>query len=529
MNSSRTTELADLLEELAGLHVLADENPFKTRAFEKAAATLRELGPRAFDFQSLAQAGKLTDIPGVGKGIAEVLREFLIDGKCSLRAELEAKIPAGVQQLSRVPGLGAKKARLVVEELGITTLAELEYACRENRLRDIKGFSDKSQVKILEAVVYLRAGQGKLRLDEIDHWVEEIQASMEVKKEQLQWRVAGEAARRSEVCSGLDLIVQGSAAQVAPWAAELKSKHPQVRIHGVDHSGASDLLWKEITAPARPAAELRLASGENAIDVLPADLWDSNFSGFKSSDQKSLITRDQIQGAFHMHSTRSDGRNSLEEMVIEAKRLGLKYIGISDHSQTSFYARGLKSDQLKEQEKEVREVQDRHPEIRIFWGIESDILADGSLDYTDAELKRFDFVIASVHSRFQMDAETMTNRLLEAVRNPHTTFLGHSTGRLLLGRPAYACDLEKVIRAAAEVGTAVEMNCNPQRMDLDWRFGPLLRETGCLTSTNPDAHDTAGLSDLRYGVDLARKALVPARQVVTTWDVKQVEKWLISD
>jgi DNA polymerase (family 10) len=229
---------------------------------------------------------------------------------------------------------------------------------------------------------------------------------------------------------------------------------------------------------------------------------------------------------FHNHTTRSDGVASLEQMVVAARKRGYEYIGISDHSKSAVYARGLTDDVLKEQEKEVREVQEKHPDVRIFWGIESDILADGSLDYEDKILKRFDFVIGSVHSRFKMDCEAMTDRMCEAIRNPYIRFVGHLTGRLLLDRKGYDLDMERVIAAAADAGVAIEMNANPARLDIDWRWGAELRKRKVFTSINPDAHATSELEYTRFGIAMARKALMPAELVLNTRSAKDVEKWL---
>ncbi len=233
-----------------------------------------------------------------------------------------------------------------------------------------------------------------------------------------------------------------------------------------------------------------------------------------------------IQGVFHNHTTRSDGSASLEEMVVAARDLGYKYIGISDHSQSAFYAQGLKGEDLLTQEREIHEVQEKYPDIKIFWGIESDILADGSLDYDEKILKRFDFVIASIHSRFQMDKEAMTDRILEAIRNPYTRFLGHATGRLLLGRKGYDMHMERIIEEAAKRDVAIEINSNPARLDIDWRWGAKLREYQTVVSVNPDAHDTDGLKDVHFGVAVARKALLSQGLVVNARSVNDVEKWL---
>jgi DNA polymerase (family 10) len=246
----------------------------------------------------------------------------------------------------------------------------------------------------------------------------------------------------------------------------------------------------------------------------------------RSGKIAEILPFDGVEGIFHNHTTRSDGADSLEEMVRAASELGYKYIGISDHSKTAFYAQGLKEDVLEEQEAEIRALQKKFKNIRIFWGIESDILADGSLDYDEATLRRFDFVIASVHSRFGMDREAMTERIVKAIRNPATRFIGHLTGRILLGRKGYELDMDRILQEAAAHDVAIEINAHPSRLDIDWRFGGAMRKYGVKTSINPDAHEIAGLKDVRYGVVMARKALLPGSLVVNSWNVSEVESWL---
>jgi DNA polymerase (family 10) len=246
----------------------------------------------------------------------------------------------------------------------------------------------------------------------------------------------------------------------------------------------------------------------------------------RASRLGSVLPWDGVMGVFHNHTSRSDGADSLEVMVEAASRLGYQYIGISDHSKTAFYAQGLSEETLLEQREEVARVQSRFPQIKIFWGIESDILADGSLDYDDRILKKFDFVIASVHSRFGMDREAMTDRIVKAIRHPSTRFIGHLTGRLLLGRKGFEVDMERILGEAVAHDVAIEINAHPSRLDLDWRYGSQLRKLGVKTSINPDAHEVAGLEDVRYGVVVARKALLPGSLVVNSWGTEQVEAWL---
>ena len=234
----------------------------------------------------------------------------------------------------------------------------------------------------------------------------------------------------------------------------------------------------------------------------------------------------EVQGVFHNHTTRSDGTSTLEEMVLGAKKLGYKYIGISDHSQTAFYAKGLKLKDLEAQEREIRDLQESYPDIRIFWGIESDILQNGSLDYEAKLLKKFDFVIASVHQRHSLGTKETTERIIRAVQNPATRMIGHLTGRLLLGRKPMEMDIPRIIEEAAKNDVAIEINSNPWRLDIDWRWGKELRQQKTLVSLNPDAHDIQGLKDTVHGVVVARKALLPKEQVLNSWPLAQVEKWL---
>ncbi|MEN9724229.1 MAG: hypothetical protein RJB38_2215 [Pseudomonadota bacterium] len=543
-----------LLEEIAHLMSLKGENPFKVRAFEKAAAILtgRE------DLAERARQGTLTELDGIGKGIAEVLTEFLITGVSKVKAELESTLPAGLLELTQIPGLGPKKAFQLIETLEISSVRELEYACQENRLLKIKGFGPKIQQKLLENIRFLQAATGQVRLDQV---LEPAQHLLEEMRRLLKTRVecTGEVRRRCEVLHSVGLLIELSAAELVdgkPSSAAMK------RISECLVAAKSASTGAPIGVPI----ELEFAEAKNwgthwARGSSSAAHWSALFpegsepGAFRDEEAlyaskklpwidpvlretghelelaargvlHQVIQQDRIRGVFHFHTTRSDGAHSLEEMVRAAREWGYQYVGVSDHSQSAFYAQGLKEDELLAQEREVRAVQEKYPEVRIFWGIESDILADGSLDYPDHLLKHFDFVIASIHSRFQMDRETMTERVVQAIRHPQTRFIGHLTGRLLLGRKGYELDVERVIREAAKHDVAIELNAHPQRLDIDWRHGPLLKKAGALVSINPDAHEVAGFSDTEYGVWMARKALLFDESVVNAWDLRKVESWL---
>jgi DNA polymerase (family 10) len=552
---------SELLEEFARLMQLKGENPFKTRAFEKAAALLAGV-PEA-ELKQRARDGTLTDLDGVGKGISEVLTEFLLQGRSTALVELQASIPQGMLELTRIPGLGPKKAQQLIEELGIESVRELEYACRENRLLKLKGFGEKLQQKILDAIAFLHSTEGQARLDEVLPGAEAL-ADRVRRATGARVELTGEIRRRCEVVHAVELLVELSgksapkdslqkrtdleriiadASAKEPIPVEVKTNFADPQRWGYDwaRTTAGEGHWKALGAPEAPGDSRTSVDEESFYRELGLPWVDPVLreTGEEVSRLREpgagaflegLVTERSIQGVFHCHTTRSDGADSLEAMVEAAIARGYRYIGISDHSQTAFYAQGLKAAALKEQEREIRELQEKvdreHPGFRIFWGIESDILKDGSLDYPDSVLKRFDFVIASIHQRHELDRHTMTERIVQAIRNPRTRFIGHLTGRLLLGRRPYEIDIERIIAEAARHDVAIELNSHPQRLDIDWRWGPELRGRKALISINPDAHEVSGLDDTRYGVWMARKALMPAAQVVNTRPVEEVARWL---
>ncbi len=557
MKTAREKAL-QILEEVEHLMKLHGENPFKLRAFEKARVTIEGL-PEAEDLKERARIGTLIELPGIGKGISDVLTEFLLSGTSKARDELKKALPEGLWELTQVPGLGPKKARQVIDELGITTWGELEYACRENRLAKLKGFGDKVQAKVLEGVQFLRATEGMQKISDAFPQAESLYEKLRIAANHgrkpapvpgLRVVEAGALRRRLEVLAELDFLVELPEAQAA--AAEVRKACEEavqaareagavrlpVKLHYSGHerfgyewarlTGTPE-HWQALGSPAAfDAPDEDAFFARLQLSVIPAEARETGEEVRLGREGKlqGLLGWDGVKGIFHNHTTRSDGANTVEEMVRAARDLGYRYIGISDHSQSAFYAQGLKVPDLLDQEREIREVQAKYPDIRVFWGIESDILEDGSLDYDEKVLKKFDFVVASIHSRFQMDRDTMTERILQAVRNPATRFLGHATGRLLLGRPGYACDLERIIRECAKFDVAIEINANPARLDVDWRWGPVLRDCGAQVAINPDAHEVAGLQDTRYGIAVARKALLPATQVVNAGSVEAVEKWL---
>jgi DNA polymerase (family 10) len=544
MRTPTNAETVELLEEMRSLMELNGENPFKVRAFEKAANVLSERD----DVVARARAGTLTEIAGIGKGISEVLVEFIVHGKTTERDELKKALPPGLVELTSIPGLGPKKARVLIDELGIHSIAELEYACSENRLTKLKGFGEKVQEKIIQGIRFQKANQGRARIDEAFPHAERALAALTEAAGECRVSETGELRRRMETLSRLEFLVElpesGDKAfrskiekAAKTFADENKASLPialdyaagETFGYELARTTASEASWKALECDKPLAARDEEAFfSKLGLEWIPPETRETGEEVRLARAGKlgAILPWNGVRGIFHNHTTRSDGVATLEQMVREASRLGYEYIGISDHSQSAFYAQGLKPDTLLTQEREIREVQEKYPDIRIFWGIESDILADGSLDYDAKILERFDFVVASIHSRFQMDRHTMTERILEAIRNPCTRFLGHATGRLLLGRHGYDVEMERIIEEAARHDVAIEINANPARLDIDWRWGPELRKRKTLVSVNPDAHSTEGLRDTLYGIAMARKALMPTSQVVNSRSADEVARWL---
>ncbi len=528
--------MADTLE-------LAGENPFKVRAFRKAADTLGQ-SEYADRLVAMVADGSLVEIPGIGKGILAFLQETAA-GRVSpdLEAALK-KIPQGLRELTRVPGLGPKKARVVVDQLGIQTLGELEYACKENRLLKLDGFGEKLQTKILASVQFLLRSVGKALLSDSENWADAIESKLKEPDRALAVRT-GSLARRDEVLSELEWVASADVAKKIEKAADAVNPAVRVEVHraevaelgvaSVRRSSAPD-FWKALEKRSKEKLDTISAGTETeffkkAGTPFLAPEFRGSATIFDLLDKPgvdSIVREDDVRGVFHAHTTRSDGHDSLEEMTRAAHTAGFEYFGVSDHSQSAFYAHGLSAEDLKAQRKECEAAQKKVPACRIFWGIESDILKDGSLDYSEKVLGEFDFVIASIHSRFGLGRKDMTDRIVKALKHPRTRILGHVTGRLLLGREGYDIDMEEIIKVASHEGKAIEINAHPQRLDIDWRWGDALRKHKTWVAINPDAHEKEGIRDFRYGVAMARKALLPKTQILNALNTKEVASWLKS-
>lgn len=530
----KNEEVSSLLERMAFLLELAGENPFKIKAFLNAARVIEELTEEAQDLHS---EGKLAGTKGIGKGILAFLDEAFKGKNPEEYVELQRQFPDTIHELTLVRGLGPKKAKALFKELGIGSLAELEYACTENRLVDLKGFGLKTQENILAGIAQIKANRGKVLLPVAEHELAVVLNALP-ERDCARLEPVGEIARTCEVVSALEFLVVGE----PPALPAASPGGLPIRVHrpASDHSlaaerirlSASPEFWHALSARAgRNAKAFRLATEEEifrALDLpwLPPELRESPAT--LKNPPTDLLEEKQIRGVFHLHTTASDGANTLEEMADKCIALGYQYMGVSDHSQTAFYANGLKKDAILSQREEIEALNEKYSSrgFKILQGIESDILAGGELDYPEKVLEKLDFVIASIHGQMNMNPEEMTKRLVRALENPYTSWLGHPTGRLLLGRNGVSCDMEAVIDAAARTGTALELNANPYRLDLDWRHLPYARAKGVRIGIHPDAHSLRGLEDTALGVRIARKGALRARDVTNTLSFPEISAWL---
>ncbi|AZR74833.1 histidinol-phosphatase [Anoxybacter fermentans] len=563
-------EVSKILHQIGVMLELRGENPFKARAYYNGAKKIEALDE---DINQVVREGRLREIPGIGATLAENIEELVMTGQLSYFEELARDLPEGLFDILRLPGLGVKKVSKLYRELGISNLGELEYACIENRLIELSGFGEKTQRKILKGIKTLKKFQGQyLYANIIDYAIkiiEIIRTWPEVKKAEL----AGSIRRKKELIKDIDIVVvtfepekvmerlikadfteevigsgptKTSVRLKEGLNLDLRAVKPDEYVYALHHFTGS----KEYNIAMRARAKnMGLKINEYGIfrddkrieckdeseffktlglTYIPPELRENmgEIAAAENDELPELITREDIQGVFHVHTRYSDGVDTIPELVRACRERGLKYLGISDHSKTAFYAHGLKVSDVKAQWEEIDALNAELEDFYIFKGIEAEILPDGSLDYSEEILKGFDFVIASIHSNFNGTEEEMTNRLLKAIENPYTTMLGHLTGRLLLSREGYPVDIYRVIRACAEHQVIIELNANPYRLDLDWRYCKYAIEEGVLISINPDAHRISGLDDLNYGIAIGRKGWLTKENVFNALSIEEVKAYL---
>ena len=543
------SEIVDRLELTGRLMELHDRDAFKTRTFQSAAFNLDK---STADLVNLS-VEELVKLPGVGKSVAQKIREMADTGHLTDLDELLAQTPEGVLDMFRIKGLGVKKVRTLWHELGIDNLHDLQLAGENGQIAKIKGFGESTQEKILAALEFLQEQQGKVRMDKAAMMANLL--NDELSKHFDRVEISGQVRRKAQEVDTVQLLIQTSdpisamltlsklpnleqnEAESSPfaWRGRLNGFDVQVELllypveqmnrqlfvhtaaephlQQVGEGGASLLqiaytsVVSEVTDSPTAAVEQAIYARAGLPYIVPEMREDDFAFRWASRHQTDeLVTWNDLRGTLHNHSTWSDGKQSIANMAAYCRELGLTYFGIADHSKTATYAHGLSVEQIQAQQLEVDQLNAGFGnDFRIFKGIESDILGDGSLDYDDATLATFDYVVASVHQTLTMTQEKATTRLLRAIENPYTTILGHPTGRLLLAREGYPIDHRAIIDACAEHNVIIEINASPYRLDIDWRWIDYAMQQGVMLSINPDAHDLAGLLDMHYGVAIGRK------------------------
>src|SRR5881392_2319553 len=571
--------IADVLEKIATLLELKDENPFKIRAYVNAARSLETWGGNIAD---LANEEVLEKIPGIGKAIAAKIKELVETGSLKFFDELRAEFPADILELFSLPGLGAKKIKALHEKLQVSSIAQLHEACVAGRVADLPGFGKTTQEKLCRAIDERQKYEGKFQLGKIAAEAERLQDDLRAHSEALHVCIAGSYRRRKEIVRDLDFIVATKApAEITamfvqhPLVASIIAQGPtksSVRLrsgiqcdlrvvsateypfalnyftgskeHNIEmRNRALKRGWtlneyRLAPVPIAPGARKKKSTikiprvRDEAelyraldLDFIPPELRENRgeFEGAKKHSLPRLIEAENLRGTFHCHTTASDGHNSLEEMAQAAQALGLEYLGIAEHSRSSIQAHGLDQAKLSAQVAAIRKLNQKFNGFRLFAGIECDILRDGSLDFPDEVLAKLDFVVVSIHSVFNLSETEMTKRVIRAISNPFVTILAHPTGRLLLQREPYLVDLPAILDAAAETGTWVELNAAPKRLDLDWRWWPRAKEKGVKCVIDPDAHRVERLQDLWFGIGVARKGWLTKDDVMNCLPLGKIE------
>jgi DNA polymerase (family 10) len=542
--------VAQVLEQIAAFLELKAENPFRIRAFRTAA---KAVGTFPGELKQGLEDGSLASTKGVGPATLQIVSELAATGKAGMLEELREQIPPGLVEMLAIGGLGVAKIRQIHDVLGIDSLPELEAAAQDGRLAKLPRFGPKTSENILKGIAFLRQATAYRLLHHAADEAEGLRAALEQVPGVSRAIVTGEVRRCSEVVRDLVLVL---VADVAPAEVFRRlSQFPGVHeFAGQDErrltlrfaGGASAQIV--VTAPVNAGTVLVQATGSDAhlhelaarargcgfsltgaalwrgsefvptpdearfyaalgLPLIPPELREGRgeVEAAAAGRLPRLLERDDLRGFLHCHTTYSDGTNSVEQLALACQTAGYQYVGITDHSQTAAYAGGLKPDDLERQADEIDAVNERLDGIRVLKGVEADILQDGRVDYEPKVLERLDFVIASVHSRFNMTEPEMTARMLAAMDNPYLTIIGHPTGRLLLSRDPYGVDLDAIIEKAATTGVALEINADPHRLDLDWRVLGRAREAGVAVSIGADAHNAAGIRNVDYGVAMARK------------------------
>ncbi len=565
--------LIDALEQIATLLELKGENPFKIRAYRTGAETVRTFPG---DFLQLARDNQLEGIKGIGDALRDKLHTLAATGALPFLDKLKAEFPDTIFELFDVSGLGAKKIAALYAELGVGSIADLQRACESGAAAQLAGFGEKTAAKLLEAIQSRAKYADSFRMDQVAPAVREILEYLRDQPETSRAEVAGSFRRGKETVHDLDFLVASKhpkaimeAFVAPPWVESVIASGPtktSIRLHSgvqcdlrvvtnaefpfalVYFTGSKEhniLLRSRALKQGWTLNEYRFTpTGPDSPEV-PGEIYEEaqihrslglefidpalregagEIEAAEAGTLPRLVEMENLRGTFHNHTTASDGHATLRQMAEAAMELGLEYLGIADHSKSSFQANGLDESRLRAQLEEIRTLNEEFaPDFRLFSGSEVDILKDGSLDFPDDLLAELDYVVASVHNVFTLPESEMTARIIRAVENPYVTMLGHVTGRLLLKREPYAVNIPAILDACASNGTIIELNASPWRLDMDWRWWRMAKEKGIQCSINPDAHSVHGLQDLWYGLRAARKAWLTRQDVINCLPLGKVE------
>ncbi len=560
---------AHRLNEIALLLEVRGENPFKARAFASAARTIQGLDDE--DITPLVRSRAIADLPGIGSTTLAVLADLVETGDSEYLDSLRETTPEGLVEMLRIPGLGPSRIHRIHTGLGIETVADLEVAARDGRLASLSGFGEKTAAKILRGVAVLRETSGQLIHSVATGEAQRLRRAIGKVRGVSRVEIAGSLRRTAEIVRDIDLVAGCDSA--TPDVATAVTKIPgvtevvggsgpsltlrmvngiRVDLHCVPDASFPIALWRatgskehcervieQLRERGFAIREDRLidAAGHILADAdeesvyqsaglawIPEELRENRgeIEAAQTRALPDLIRLEDLKGALHCHSNYSDGTTSILLLAQAAQKRGWSYLGISDHSQSASYAGGLDRDAVLRQHDEIDALNQQFDGFRVLKGIEADILADGTVDYADDLLDRFDYVIGSIHSRFSMDKTQMTERILRGMSDPRLTILGHPTGRLLLTREPYPVDMEAIMDFAAGSGIALELNCDPHRLDLDWRWLQLARKRGVTIEVGPDAHSPDELSYLDFGIHIARKGWLEAADVLNTGSADHV-------
>lgn len=540
-------EIIRALEEIADLLEFNSENVFKVNAFRNGANSIRRFEG---DFELLVEEKKLNSVKGVGTALQSVIHDLYRNGTSSLLLELKKELPEGIHELFKIKGIGPKKVKQLFSELNISSIADLENGCINNRLITIKGFTQKTTENILAEIEKYKENQKYLLLsdalkivDNIKHKLNDVSFDA--------FEVTGEVRRRREIVSKIEFLTGGDFEKISSTIKNVFNnvnitertisvadfQIPVIFHYSIENDFACNLL---ITTGSREFLEFykidEFSSSEKSeheifrkmkISYHAPVLREKEFieSMSRVPDEKELIQISDLKGFLHFHTNYSDGMNSILEMVLSAKEFGYNFFAVCDHSKSAFYANGLSEERILLQNKELTKVSSENS-LNILQGIEVDILQSGELDYDLDFIENFDFVVASVHSRFNMSEIDMTNRIIKAIEHPKTNVLGHPTGRLLLSRDSYAININKIIDACSQNNVAIEINSNPRRLDLDWRNIYYAREKGCKFSINQDAHSIEDIQNIKFGVWIAQKGGVTPSEVINCYNFEMINKFI---